>query len=398
MKLIPWLGLLLLLVGCGPANPISKQMEKPKSTEERLNELANKSVAYLEHVPVQAAGFPRAGTPEGAVEKTTSRSWTSGFYPGMLWQLYRHSKDERLLAAARQWTSLEEKEKHDTHTHDLGFKIFCSFGEGLEVEPSEPYRQVIVEASETLIKRYNPTVGAIRSWDFNADVWEFPVIIDNMMNLEMLFAATRISGDSSFAKVARQHALTTLEHHFRPNYSSYHVIDYDTLTGEVRNRHTHQGKAHESAWARGQAWALYGFAMCYEETGEPVFLEQARNIAEFFFNHPNLPADNIPFWDFDATGPDAPRDVSAATIAASALLALYNSDPGQRDKYLAWVDPIMDSLLLPEYQSDVAPFLLDHSTGSKPGNSEVDVPIIYADYYYIEALLRLKDIEQTLTR
>ena len=396
MKNLTIFSLLLFLMGCAEVkHPMPKTEMTEQSLEQRLEQLSTKAIAILEEFPIDSTRIPRALEADGSLKATNSRQWTSGFYAGTLWDLFRFSEDKRLKEAAKKWTAFQEKEKWDTHTHDLGFKVYNSFGKGYQVEPSEHYKDVIVQASKTLIKRYQPTVGAIRSWDWNKDVWQFPVIIDNMMNLEMLFEATRLTGDSTFHKIAYQHALTTLEHHFRADNSSYHVIDYDTLTGEVRNRHTHQGASHESAWSRGQAWGLYGFTEVYAATKDPRFLAQAKKIAQFIFNHPNLPEDLIPYWDFDAPNiPDEPRDASAAAVAASGLLELSKYDPANRDQYLAWADGILSTLGSPEYQSDTPPFLLEHSVGSIPGPFEVDVPIIYADYYYVEALLKRLAIEQ----
>ena len=396
MKIYYLYFVLFLLVSCS-----TKKQESPKVTEafleKRLSELADRAVVDLKKVAIDSLAIPRALNADGSLHGTKSREWTSGFYSGTLWQLYRFGGQEEMKTAAEKWTDFEEKEKWDTHTHDLGFKIYCSFGEGYETTKLDRYKDVILEASRTLIKRYNPTVGAIRSWDWNEDIWQFPVIIDNMMNLEMLFAATELSGDSTFYTIARQHALTTMDHHFRSNYSSYHVIDYDTLTGEVRNRHTHQGAANESAWARGQAWGLYGFSMAYGFTKDQRFLDQAKAIANFFFHHPRLPEDHIPYWDFDAPNiPDELRDVSAAAVAASGLLELSQHDPENRKQYLQWVDQILLSLNKAEYQTDAAPFLLGHSVGSIPGKFEVDVPIVYADYYYVQALLRRMKMEQAI--
>ena len=252
-----------------------------------------------------------------------------------------------------------------------------------------------MQASKTLIQRYNDNVGAIRSWDFNADKWEFPVIIDNMINLEMLFEATHLTGDSIYHNIAYQHAKTTFENHFRPNHSSVHVVVYDTLSGNVLQKVTHQGYKDESAWARGQAWGLYGFTMAYGRTKDSMFLEKAKSIAQFFFTHPNLPKDKIPYWDFDAPRiPNEPRDVSAAAIAASGLLELMKYDTANEQKYLGWVDEILTSLSQLHYQTDIPPVFLNHSSGNVPEKSEVDVPIIYADYYYVEALLRKKEYQK----
>ncbi len=282
-----------------------------------------------------------------------------------------------------------EKEKYDGGTHDLGFKVHCSFGRAWELTGNEAYRDVFITAAETLITRYNEKIGALRSWDHHADVWQFPVIIDNMMNLEMLFEATRLTGDSSFHKVAEQHALTTLKHHFREDNSSYHVVSFDTLTGKVEMKNTHQGFSHESAWSRGQAWGLYGYAMAYQYTKRPDFLNKAQDVAAFIFTHPNLPEDLIPYWDYDAPNiPNEPRDVSAATVAACGLFRLAESAPDMATEYRKNANAILASLTNQEYQLDQAPFFLQHSVGSIPGEFEMDAPIIYADYYYVEALNR----------
>jgi len=359
------------------------------SFEEQLDVQVQKAINYLPQLPLDSTAIPRALTRDGSLHGTISREWTSGFYPGELWLLYEHSQDERLLDAAISWTAFIEKEKYDTHTHDLGFKVYCSFGQGYRLTQDTAYKNIIIETSNTLIKRFNPTVGCIRSWDFNQDVWQFPVIIDNMMNLEMLFAATHFTGDSTYYDIAYQHALTTLDHHIRPDNSTYHVIDYDTLTGEVRNRHTHQGHSHESAWARGQAWNLYGFAMAYRETGDARFLAHARAVADYFYEHPNMPGNGVPYWDFDAPNiPHEPLDASAAAVAASGLLILCEADSSCIPKVMPWVDMTLTSLSHTDFASEVPPFLLDHSVGNIPSDSEVDVPLIYADYYYVEALRR----------
>ena len=393
MKPVFSLLLLCCLTAClGPTQTQPAAMTASR-LEARLNALHDRTLAGIEALPVDSMQIPRSLDEADKLEGTPSRSWTSGFYPGVLWQMQAYRPDPTLEAGAETWTAFVEKEQWDRGTHDLGFKLYCSYGQRYAQRQDSASRAVILQASRTLSQRFHPTVGAIRSWDHHADVWQFPVIIDNMMNLEMLFAATRHSGDSSFYALAKRHAEVTLAHHFRPDYSSYHVISYDTLTGEVRKRHTHQGAGHETAWARGQAWGLYGFAMTYDETGEQAFLEQARHIARFFCEHPRLPADGIPYWDFDAPGiPGAPRDVSAATIAASALLKLHEIDAASDLPYLRWADRILRSLEQEHYQAKTLPFLLAHSTGNYPKASEVDVPIIYADYYYVEALLRRLDI------
>jgi hypothetical protein len=354
----------------------------------RLDELAARMINYLPTIPLDSTRIPRT-IEDGQMKGTKSKSWTSGFFPGLLWQLYAHSKDDRLKIAAENWQAFVEKEKLDGTTHDLGFKLYCSFGGAWKATQNEKYRDVFITASNTLITRYNEKIGALRSWDHHADIWQFPVIIDNMMNLEMLFEATRETGDSVYHKIAEQHALTTLDNHFRADNSSYHVVSFDTLSGQVEMKNTHQGLSHESAWSRGQAWGLYGYGIAYKYTGRQEFLDQANKIADYIFTHQNLPEDMVPYWDYDAPNiPDEPRDVSAAAVTASGLFALADLDKSRSKQYRGWANTILTSLTQDVYQLDVAPFFLQHSVGSLPGKFEMDAPIIYADYYYAEALNR----------
>ncbi|MFK7931955.1 MAG: glucuronyl hydrolase [Saprospiraceae bacterium] len=386
--------MLMMVTACQTEQPAATTLTELADPAIRLTSLAKKMEAHLQKIPLDSTKIPRALEADGSLIAKGSRQWTSGFFPGTLWHLYGHSKSQTLKTSAENWTAFIEKEKFDDHTHDLGFKLYCSFGTAYHITDNQAYKDIVVQASKTLIERYNPDIGAIRSWDWNADVWQYPVIVDNMMNLDMLFEATRLTGDSTFYHIAHQHAKTTLENHFRLDNSSYHVVVYDTTTFQPIMKVTHQGLNDESAWSRGQAWGLYGYTMAYGWTKDPAFLAQAKKIAQFFFNHPNLPEDKIPYWDFDAPNiPNEPRDVSAATVAASALLELQQYDSANKKQYLAWVDTILTSLQLEKYQSNVPPFLLDHSTGSVPGKFEVDVPITYGDYYYVEALRRRKDIE-----
>lgn len=337
---------------------------------------------------------PRTLDRSGRLVLVPAGDWTSGFFAGILWQLYDFTKKSKWLYAAREATAKLENEQYNGRTHDMGFKIYCSYGQGYRLTADTAYRGVIIRSAQTLITRFNPVIGCIRSWDHNRDKWEFPVIIDNMLNLELLFAATSLTGDSTFYRIAVSHANTTLKNHFRPDGGTYHVIDYDPKTGEVKNRHTHQGYSHESTWARGQAWALYGYTMCYRETKDPRYLRKALDIAAWLMNHPNFPADGVPYWDFDAPGiPREPRDASAAAVMASALYELHGFAP-ENGRLRSLADRIVHSLVT----SYTAPegthsgFTLLHSTGSKPADSEVDVPLIYADYYLLEALNRKKSI------
>ncbi len=319
-----------------------------------------------------------------------SKDWTSGFFGGELWYLYELTKNEKWKQEAEKFTKVVEQEKLNGKTHDMGFKVYCSFGNAYRITNDEYYKNVIIEAGKTLATRFNPKVGCIRSWDHNSDKWDYPVIIDNMLNLELLFETTRLTNDSTYHKIAVSHANTTLKNHFRPDNSCYHVISYDPNTGEVVKKNTHQGYSHESAWARGQGWAIYGFTMCYRYTKDIKYLEQAEKVADYILNHKNLPNDLIPYWDFDAPQiPNEPRDVSAGTVIASGLFEL-SSYSKNVEAYKQKALVIMKNITT-KYECEKGTkfgFLLDHSTGGKPLNFEIDVPIIYADYYYLEAILR----------
>jgi unsaturated chondroitin disaccharide hydrolase len=340
--------------------------------------------------------FPKTfNTKTGKLETSNSSWWCSGFYPGTLLNIYKETNDTILLQEAKRVLTSLAKEQYNKGTHDLGFMMYNSFGNALKIDPKPEYKQILLNSAKSLTSRFDPKVGCIRSWDSKKN--DFIVIIDNMMNLELLFWATRESGDSSYYKIAVQHANTTMKNHFRPDFSSYHVIDYNPETGAVQKKHTAQGYADESAWARGQAWGLYGYTVMYRETHDRKYLEQANHIAQFILNHPNLPKDKIPYWDFNAADiPGALRDASAGAITASALLELcHYTEEKQSKTYFNSAEHILRSLLTSPYQSPTggnAGFLLQHSVGHLPQKSEVDQPLSYADYYFVEAMQRYKTV------
>ena len=315
---------------------------------------------------------------KGELKLVGYKDWTSGFFPGSLWYLAEATGDAKLRAAAIAQNAGLVPSKNNRSTHDVGFVLYCSFGNGLRLGGDASYRDIMLTGAESLSRRFNPNVGAIQSWD-KRNGWEFPVIIDNMMNLELLMWASRTSGYPRFREIAIAHAATTLKNHFRADASSVHVVDYDPATGAVRTRVTHQGAADTSAWARGQAWGLYGYTMMFRETQNPVYLAQAQKIAAFILNHPRLPADKIPYWDFDAPAiPNEPRDSSAAAIMCSALLELrtfVGADDAKR--YTTLAEQQLRSLSSPAYRAKLGEngcFILMHATGHKPKESEVDVP------------------------
>ncbi|MDX2429900.1 MAG: glycoside hydrolase family 88 protein [Bacteroides sp.] len=333
---------------------------------------------------------PRTINEDGSLRVVSGGDWTSGFFSGTLWYMYEISGDESWKKKAIDYTQKLEKEQYNGSNHDVGFRMFCSYGNALRLTEDEAYIPVLIQSANTLIARYYEEVGCIRSWDFNDTVWQCPVIIDNMINLELLFWASEQTDDPVYGDIAISHALTTMKHHFRDDYSTVHVVDYDTITGEVRQKNTHQGYADESSWARGQAWGLYGYTICYRFTKDQRFLEQAEHIAAYLMNNPNLPEDGIPYWDFNDPGiPEVPRDVSAAAIISSALYELSTySDQGESYKLEA--ERILMNIwsLYRSMKGVNYGFILDHSVGNMPGGSEIDVPINYADYYFMEALYR----------
>jgi hypothetical protein len=330
----------------------------------------------------------------GEYEFSGSEWWVSGFYPGTLLYLYEATADAALLAEAKRIMAVLEKEKNNTATHDLGFMMYDSFGKLYELEPSEQTKEILLTSAASLATRFDPTVAAIKSWD--SQTGDYLVIIDNMMNLELLYWASRVAGDNRLAEIATTHANTTLRNHFRPDNSSYHVLNYDKDTGEVLEKRTAQGYTDESAWARGQAWGLYGYTATYRDTKEK-YLDQARKIANFILTHPNLPTDKVPYWDFDAPDiPNALRDASAAAIIASALIELSEYvAPAQATRYLQTAETILRTLSTDEYFAEAGTnggFLLQHGVGHFPANSEVDVPLAYADFYFVEAMLRYRKL------
>ncbi len=314
--------------------------------------------------------------------------WCSGFYPGTLWYLYEYTGDEELRALAEKHTEQLAPMQWYTKNHDVGFQIYCSYGNGYRLTAKNEYAEVIRNASNSLATRFDAVVGSIRSW--NSRKWRYAVIIDNMMNLEMLMWAAEHFGDNYLRTIAITHANTTLRNHFREDASSYHLVDYEPETGRPIRHQTVQGYADDSRWARGQAWAIYGYTLMYRTTKAKHYLEQARKIADMIISY--LPDDGIPYWDFNAPDiPHALRDASAGAITASTLIELSEYLPEKRADYLAIAERQLRTLASKEYLAPVnsnGNFLLRHSVGSLPGKSEIDVPLTYADYYFVEAMMR----------
>jgi unsaturated chondroitin disaccharide hydrolase len=343
-----------------------------------------------------ASKFPKTFFPTtNNYEFSNSGWWCSGFYPGTLLNLYMQTGDNELLSEANRILQDLEQEKNNTRTHDLGFMMYCSFGKRNEINVNEKDKEILIASAKSLSTRFDNTVGCIKSWDSKPK--EYLVIIDNMMNLKLLFWATQVTGDSSYYKIAVTHANTTMSNHFRADNSSYHVINYNANNGTIIEKKTAQGYANESAWARGQAWGLYGYTETYRETKDSKYLQQANKIAKFILSHPNLPIDKIPYWDFNAPNiPNALRDASAAAIMASAFLELstyVNKKIGKQ--YFKTAETILTNLSTDTYKAAAGSnggFIIKHGLGHMPNKTEVDVPLTYGDYYFVEAMIRYKQL------
>ena len=359
--------------------------------------------------------FPRTTNKDGTVKSTDVWDWTGGFFPGGLWYIYAYTQKPAWKAAATKWTEALEQGQFITQHHDVGFVMYCSYGNALKYEKDpqkiEKYRKILIQSAESALTRFEPKVGLIKSWNAKMSwdkktMWTYPVIIDNMMNLEMLCYVSKITGNPKYKNAAISHALNTMKNHFRPDYSTYHVVDYDK-NGNVLHRQTNQGYADNSTWSRGQGWAIYGFTVMYRETKDKRFLNAAQKAADFYLNHPKLPKDKIPYWDFNVNQsgytpdwvydakkfPVVPRDASAGALVASGLLELSKfTEDG--NKYYKQAELMLKSLSGENYLAKPGSnsgFILKHAVGSLPHGSEIDVPLIYADYYFLEALLRYKN-------
>ena len=381
-----------------------------------VDENINHADRQLKMMLMEASGlaFPRTTDAAGKLKTTDMYDWTPGFFPGSLWYGYEATKDESLKRAALAWTQKLEPLKNFTEHHDLGFMMYCSYGNAYRLTGNPAYRDILVQSARSLSTRFSPVTGSIKSWNkfvswHGQPTYTYPVIIDNLMNLELLFFAAKATGDTTFRHIALTHANNVLQHQLRPDYSCYHVVCYDDKTGRVLGRETAQGYADNSTWSRGQAWGIYGFTVMYRETKDPRYLNAAQRMADFYLNHPNLPADKVPYWDFNVNQPGYTpgeksatravttplRDASAAAITASALLELSGYAGKSGAAYRQAAVAMLHTLASPAYRANPGEngnFILKHSVGSIPHGSEKDVPLVYADYYFLEALLRYKKL------
>lgn len=373
----------------------------------------------------------------GEIEFVPTDDWVSGFFAGTLWYMYELTGDEYYAQQAQKHTEILHDIQFLTWHHDVGFMVYDSYGNGLRLKNIEGYDTVLVNTAKSLATRFRPAAGILQSWNTHNPAqwqahrgWDCPVIIDNMMNLELLFKVTEMTGDQTYKNIAISHADKTLENHYRDDFSTYHVVDYNDETGEVRGRYTAQGIADESRWARGQAWSIYGFTVAYRFTGEEKYLQRAKDVAKYLFElEDNMPEDLVPLWDFDVVEfsealPENEflynnlqdknltkayteiRDVSSAAIIASSLYELYWHT--KNNFYKEKADKMIESLSSDAYRAKVGEnggFLFMHSVGSLPHSllnieagrttsHNIDVPLNYADYYFLEALLRKGRVEK----
>ncbi|MCF0176772.1 MAG: glycoside hydrolase family 88 protein [Bacteroidales bacterium] len=345
--------------------------------------------------------LPRTTGKDGEAVNSDYRWWCSGFFPGSAWYAYEYTGDANLKDIALKNTLKLAGIPDNVDSHDIGFMIWCSYGNALRLTGDTSLLETIHASADKLCTRYRPGAGIIQSWNARLGKdWICPVIIDNMMNLELLMECSKLFEEPCYAEISVSHADVTMGNHFRKDNSSYHVLDYNPENGEIRHRHTEQGLADESAWARGQAWGLYGYTMMYRECGKDEYLAQAEKIADYII--PRLPEDGVCFWDFNV--PEirlgqyemVKRDASAAAIVASALteLASYVEDAIKSEGYLAVAEKIVRTLASDEYLAKAGEnngFILKHGVGHYRNDSEVDVPLTYADYYFLEAVIRLKE-------
>lgn len=362
-------------------NMLPKSTWVEKDMEFLSSQLERDSSLIKEHVRV----IPREDLNKRRV--CTIYDWTSGFFPGSLWYAYELTSDEEMKKQAVAYTNMLAPLRVVSNTHDLGFMVYCSFGNAERLLPNDTIPALIVETADNLISRFDEKIGTIRSWDFGE--WNYPVIIDNMMNLDLLFYASKVTGADKYKEVARIHSNNTMKYHYRDDMSSYHVVSYNN-DGTVESQGTYQGKNDDSAWARGQAWGVYGYTRSFIELGDSTYLDFAVKIADYIMASVKT-EDLIPYWDYDAPATkDTPRDASAAAVTAAAMFELSTLVP-DGDKYFKYGETILKNLSSENYlakKGENNGYILMHSTGSLPHGSEVDTPINYADYYYMESLQR----------
>ena len=387
----------LLLFAAGAAPLPENEAKLATQLPAIFAQAADQYRGLLKQMEAQEDPFPKSWK-AGKLVTIKPQNWCSGFFPGSLWYLYEYTKAEDLKAAAEKFTAIQDQIRHYTDNHDIGFMLMTSVGNALRLAPKPEYKDILLDGAAALVTRYDAKLGLIRSWNsgkgggkMNRD--HYLVIVDNMMNLELLEWAAKNGGDEKFLAVAKSHADKTNRNHFRPDSSAYHILDYNPENGKIYSYRAGQGASADGTWARGQAWAAYGFTMMYRETKDPAYLERAMRCADYVLAAPNLPADKITYWDFKAPNiPNEERDTSAAAIFASAFLELAAYVPAERGRaYRAFAVRSLLSLASPAYFAKTGEngnFLLMHGVANKPGGGDVDAALNYGDYYFLEALIR----------
>lgn len=383
---------LILFAGCGDVKDAGYLSDGEETLlHRRLDEAMLRYRAILEEY-TDSTKIPYT-VKDGQISGVQPSSWVSGFFPGTMWYLYEYSGEEFWREKAEHYTTMLEDQQYNRGTHDLGFMMYCSYGNGYRLDEKPEYKKVLMNSAESLCSRYSEKTGVIRSWDFAGWWEEYPVIIDNMMNLELLMWAARESGDEKYKDIALDHTQNTMEEHYRDDYSCYHVVDYDTINGKVLGRGTLQGYSDSSSWARGQAWGLYGFTMMCRETGDEDFLGFTEKVAGYLISQ--MGEDPVPLWDYSVPDPAVEEnDASAGAIQASAYIQLYELTGDE--KYVDAAKALLLRLSAEDYfasSNENGGFLLKHSVGYKPAGLGIDVPLSYTDYYYVEALINLLKIE-----
>ena len=378
-KSLPF-ALVSLFCGCG-------RQESMNEVADRVFSLAAQQCDQLAQ-ELDSLSTPRSFDGEKLIT-APPQWWCSGFFPGTLWLVYEYTGDEKFRALAERETAKVEPIKWVTDDHDVGFQINCSYGQQYRITGDAHAREVMHTAARSLATGFSPVVGCIRSWNFqlNGSSWQYPVIIDNMMNLELLLSVAKMENEPELAHVAVSHANTTMKNHYRPDFTTFHLVDYNPSDGSIIGKQTVQGCADDSAWARGQAWSLYGFTMMYRFTRDSSYLDRAVAVADMLLSR--LPEDGIPYWDFDSPKiPDDYRDASAAAVMASAFIELAAYVP-DGSSYMKMAERQLRTLASGEYLAEAGTnggFILKHCVGNIPCNAEIDVPLSYADYYFLEAL------------
>lgn len=423
LKLIPLLLIPLLFVQC----------KKQDNIIQENVDFAEKQLSYLIAASEEDGNLRIPSTfKNGEIEFVPVDDWVSGFFAGTLWYMYELTGKEFYAQKAQQHTELLHDIQFLKWHHDVGFMVYDSYGNGMRLKNIPGYDTVLVNTAQSLSTRFRPAAGILQSWNVinngwqSERGWKCPVIIDNMMNLELLFKVSEMTGDDSYKNIAVSHADKTLENHYRDDFSTYHVVDYDDETGEIRRKCTAQGIADESRWARGQGWSIYGFTVAYRFTKDEKYLQRAKDVANYLLvEEDHMPEDMVPLWDFDVVefandeaemvalfdDKDAMkpyteiRDVSSAAIIASALYELYWYT--KDELYKTKADKMIESLSKAPYRAELGEnggFILKHSVGSlphsiinirtNPAAHNIDVPLNYADYYFLEALIRKGRIEK----